>query len=93
MLFQLLNPELSSVLLLESDLGFEIVTQLADTGNRPSSQTVKAPNFPPCEDFPHFFNEFANIRTCRKEKQRELKFEKSFGSAELVLLIFMTEST
>jgi hypothetical protein len=35
--FQLLFPGLTLVSLLESESGFEIVTQLADTGKRPSS--------------------------------------------------------
>ncbi len=34
---QLHNPRLTTVSLVESELGFEIVTQLADTGKRPSS--------------------------------------------------------
>jgi hypothetical protein len=33
-LFQLLIPRLTSVLLLESELGFEIVTQLMDSGRK-----------------------------------------------------------
>jgi hypothetical protein len=34
--FQLLIPGFTPVSLLESNSGFEIVTQLADTGKRPS---------------------------------------------------------
>jgi hypothetical protein len=36
-LFQLLVPALTTVSLLESKFGFQIVTQLADTRKRPSS--------------------------------------------------------
>jgi hypothetical protein len=39
--FQVLIARLTQVSLLESKPGFEIVTQLADTGKRPSSPGLK----------------------------------------------------